>query len=131
MKDIINQLREIRLKKGNVFVAGNGGSSANAEHFTNDLFSKGVKAHCLNSNTSIVTMIANDYGYEYIFSKQLELYYQPDDLVILISCSGTSKNILKVLKGNYKFIKIFGGEGTYGEMESAHSSLLHKISEAI
>ncbi|MFA5036111.1 MAG: SIS domain-containing protein [Candidatus Izemoplasmatales bacterium] len=129
--NIVERIRDARDNHGQVFVCGNGGSSANAEHFTNDLFSKGVKAICLNSNTSIVTMIANDFGYKYVFSKQLELYYNPADLVVLISCSGTSKNILQVLKKDYNFIKIFGGKGTYGDMESAHSALLHKISEAI
>ena len=116
---------------GQVFVCGNGGSSANAEHFTNDLFSKGIRAHCLSSNTSIITMIANDFGYEYIFSNQLSMYANPEDLVILISCSGTSKNILKVLEGGWDVLKIFGGKGTYGDMESAHSALLHKVAEKL
>ena len=114
-----------------VFVCGNGGSAANAEHFTNDLFSKGVKAHCLNSNTSIMTMIANDFGYEYVFSKQLELFFSTGDVVVLVSCSGTSKNILEAMKTCVERIEIFGGKGTYGEMESAHSALLHQISEAL
>jgi len=131
MKETIELLNRAKKNKGQVFVCGNGGSASNAEHFTNDLFSRGIKAHCLNSNTAIITMIANDFGYEYIFSKQLELYSNPGDLVVLISCSGTSKNILEVLKGDYNFIKIFGGGGTYGDKESAHQTLLHKISESL
>jgi D-sedoheptulose 7-phosphate isomerase len=127
--EIVEILKSKRDLGRNVFVCGNGGSAANAEHFTNDLFSKGVKAHCLNSNTSIMTMIANDFGYEQVFSRQLLLYAGKGDLVVLISCSGTSENIKEVLRGDYEVIKIFGGEGTYGDMESAHQALLHKISE--
>ena len=85
-----------RFKTGHtVFICGNGGSATTAEHFTNDLFSKGVRAVCLNSNTSILTMIANDFGYEYVFSKQLEVYAEPEDLLIVISCSGKSENIIR------------------------------------
>jgi len=130
-KDIIHRIREVKSRNDQVFVCGNGGSAANAEHFTNDLFSKGVRAHCLNSNTSIMTMIANDFGYEYVFSKQLWLYHNSGDLVILISCSGTSKNILEVIKDEFNVVKIFGGRGTYGDKESAHSKLLHKIAEEL
>jgi D-sedoheptulose 7-phosphate isomerase len=55
--NLIEQIRNARF----VFVCGNGGSAATAEHLTNDLFSKGIKAICLNSNVSIMTMIANDF----------------------------------------------------------------------
>lgn len=114
-----------------VFICGNGGSAANAEHFATDLFKKGVKAHCLSSNSSILTMIANDYGYENTFSLQLSTYARPGDLVVLISCSGTSPNIVKARGMKLEFIEIFGGEGSYEDMESAHSALLHKVSEAL
>lgn len=129
--EIVEIIKSKRDLKKNVFICGNGGSAANAEHFSNDLFSKGVRAHCLNSNVSITTMIANDFGYGYIFSRQLELYANPGDLVVLISCSGTSPNIVEVIKTMTERVEIFGGKGTYGDMESAHSSLLHKISEAL
>ena len=129
--EIVEILKSKRDLKKNVFVCGNGGSAANAEHFSNDLFSKGVRAHCLNSNTSIMTMIANDFGYDRVFSKQLEVYANEGDLVIMISCSGTSKNIVEVLKIDIEKIEIFGGHGTYGDKESAHQTLLHQISEAL
>jgi phosphoheptose isomerase len=131
VRDIANIIADRRNTGNQVFVCGNGGSSANAEHFTNDLFSKGVKAICLNSNTSVITMIANDFGYEYIFSKQLEVFANPGDLVVLISCSGTSKNIAEVMKMDIGKVDIFSGEGTYGDMESAHQFLLHKVCEEL
>lgn len=127
MKDIIKAIKEARF----VFVCGNGGSAATAEHFTNDLFSKGIKAFCLNSNTSIMTMIANDFGYEYIFSKQLELYANDDDLLVAFSVSGESPNILNAIGGR-EHILIRGEEGeSYQQAEDRHMKLAHKISQAI
>jgi len=131
VEKIVTQIKKRRLLGNHVFVCGNGGSAANAEHFTNDLFSKGVKAHCLNSNTAIITMIANDFGYEYIFSKQLEVFYESGDLVVLISNSGISENIVEAMKLDVSTIRIFGGEGTPGDMENAHQKLLHKVCEML
>jgi len=135
LEEIVKKIKSVRLRNAQVFVMGNGGSSANAEHFTNDLFSKGVRAHCLSSNTSIITMIANDFGYDKIFSHQLEVYANVGDILILISCSGTSENILEAVDlaehMPLEIVKIFGGKGTYGEMESEHLAMLHKIAEAI
>jgi D-sedoheptulose 7-phosphate isomerase len=130
--EIIDIIRSKRDLGKSVFICGNGGSAANAEHFATDLFKKGVRAYCLGSNSSIITMIANDYGYENIFSLQLRIYAKPGDLVVLISCSGTSANIVKARKiSKLEYVEIYGGEGSYEDMESAHSALLHKISEAL
>ena len=133
MKRLIQLIKEARF----VWVCGNGGSAATAEHFTNDLFSKGITAICLNSNTSIMTMIANDFGYEHIFSKQLECYATLDDLLITISCSGTSPNILRALvlaevigMETYSFEK-FKKNRDYGKLENKHLELVHKIKEAL
>ena len=131
-KETADLIKLKRQEKRNVFVCGNGGSAANAEHFSNDLFAKGVRAHCLNSNTSIMTMIANDYGYNEVFSKQVQVLAMPGDLVILLSCSGTSPNIIDVLEKIPTFIekvKIFGGKGSFGDMETEHLDLIHKICE--
>jgi len=114
-----------------VFVCGNGGSSSTAEHFTNDLFSKGIKAICLNSNTSIMTMIANDYGYEYVFSKQLEVLADVRDLLIVFSVSGKSPNILEALKVNIPHIKIFGTSKNFGREEDRHLKIAHQISSRL
>jgi len=120
-----------------VFVCGNGGSASTAEHLTNDLFSKGVKAICLNSNTSILTMIANDFGYEVVFSKQVEILGNADDLLITISCSGTSPNIVNAeliakSKGMnmYRF-DTFKKDRDYGDLEDKHLQLVHKIKKLL
>jgi len=127
MKDIIKSIRNARF----VYVCGNGGSATTAEHFTNDLFSKGIKAICLNSNTSIMTMIANDFGYQYVFSKQLDLFATDEDLLIAFSVSGESPNILEAITFP-NHICIFGEEGeSYADAEDRHLKLAHKISKAL
>ena len=120
-----------------VFVCGNGGSAANAEHFTNDLFSKGIKAICLNSNVSIMTMIANDFGYDQVFSKQLVVYAKPGDLLITLSCSGTSPNIIKALiQANKMGIKTyrldsFKKDRDFEKLENEHLIFAHKVKKAL
>jgi D-sedoheptulose 7-phosphate isomerase len=127
----------VRMKnKQTVFVCGNGGSAATAEHLTNDLFSKGVKAICLNSNVSIVTMIANDFGYNHVFSKQLEVFAEGGDLLIAISTSGLSLNILNAIRTaevmHVKVAKMFGDDyGKIQDMENEHLRLAHKIAESL
>jgi D-sedoheptulose 7-phosphate isomerase len=87
-----------------IFVMGNGGSSATASHFVNDL-AKGIilpghrrfKAIGLSDNTPLLTAWANDSAYEDIFKEQLENFLQPYDVVIGISGSGNSANVLKAI----------------------------------
>jgi phosphoheptose isomerase len=127
IQEIVKKIQGARF----VWVCGNGGSASTAEHLTNDLFSKGIKAICLNSNVSIMTMIANDFGYEYVFSKQLDLYADENDLVIAFSVSGESPNVLNAISGR-KHILIRGEEGeSYQRAEDRHLKLAHKISLAI
>lgn len=144
MKRLLKAIKEARF----VFVCGNGGSSATAEHFTNDLFSKGIRAICLNSNTSIMTMIANDFGYEYVFSRQIELLANADDLLIVFSGSGNSKNIVEALDlapcRTFAILGMNGGEAflsadesivvesdEYGEVEDLHLQIVHAVKEAL
>ena len=130
---IVNLIKKAK----HVYVCGNGGSSATAEHLVNDLFSKGIKATCLNSNTSIMTMIANDFGYGFVFSKQLGIYGKRGDLLITISCSGTSPNVVSAivtakLMGMevYEF-KSFKKDKDYGKLEDRHLQLVHRIKDAL
>ena len=80
-------------KAKRVYVVGNGGSYANSSHIVNDLLSVGIKAFCLDPAT--LTAFANDYGYEYIYSKWLQIVGEEGDLLIALSGSGKSPNILK------------------------------------
>ena len=88
-----------------VFLCGNGGSAANAIHLANDYLygianhgNKGMRVHALTANPAVLTCLANDIGYEQVFSEQLAVQAQPGDLLIVLSGSGNSPNIQAVLK---------------------------------
>ena len=124
--DVINEIMdEITLsqERGNlVYICGNGGSAATASHFCCD-FNKGVSGKtdkntnfiCLSDNIPTMTAIANDISYDEIFSYQLESRIKQGDLLIVISGSGNSKNIVRAMevakeKGN-KIIGLCGYNG--------------------
>ena len=126
------------IKEANfIWIAGNGGSAATAEHFTTDLVKKGYRAISLTSNTSLMTMIGNDYGYEFVFSKQLDVYGSSKDLLVTISCSGTSPNILEVQAvaqrlgiKTYEF-EIFSHDRDYQKLEDEHLQFAHSVIKAL
>lgn len=85
-----------RIKKARrVYIIGNGGSYANAIHIANDLIGCGVRAHTLDPAT--LTAIGNDFGYEHVFSRWLSVFAEPGDLLIALSGSGKSPNILNAI----------------------------------
>jgi D-sedoheptulose 7-phosphate isomerase len=93
------------LKSGNkVLLAGNGGSAADAQHIAAELSGRFVKERkalpgiALTTDTSALTSIANDYGYEHVFSRQVQALANPGDLFIGISTSGNSQGILNALE---------------------------------
>ena len=85
-------------------IAGNGGSAADSQHFAAELIGRykknrrPYKAISLTTDTSVITCIANDFGYEKIFERQLQGLGQKGDSIIAFSTSGNSKNILEALK---------------------------------
>src|ERR1700688_408956 len=96
--EVVNLLREWARRThaaGNKLVfVGNGGSAAIASHMATDYSKNGdVRAMALN-DTSMLTCLGNDLGYDRVFAKQIELYARADDLVVAISSSGRSANIL-------------------------------------
>jgi D-sedoheptulose 7-phosphate isomerase len=127
-------LHAVKSAGNKVWIAGNGGSSATASHFANDLFSVGVPALCLTDNMSLVTMLSNDEGYEYIFSHQLKLLANKDDVVILISTSGLSSNILNArwLWLEHKLVALTGGfGGKFADMTENHINVPSKDPRAV
>lgn len=86
---------------GTIFLFGNGGSAADAQHIAAELIGrfdrerKSLPAVALTVNTSNLTAVANDYGYEHVFSRQLEGLLKKNDLVVAISTSGNSPNVLR------------------------------------
>jgi len=106
---------------GKVVVFGNGGSAADAQHLVGELVGRfklerpALPAIALSTNTSILTAIANDYGYDVVFSRQIEALVTEKDVVIGISTSGRSPNVIEAIKAakkkGAKTIVLTGGKG--------------------
>lgn len=122
INDAMELLKESFELGASVYIFGNGGSAATASHMQND-FNKGISEHtknkfnfvCLNDNVPTIMAIANDIGYDEIFKFQLEGKLKNDDIVIAISGSGNSKNVINAVeyaksKGN-KIIGLTGYDG--------------------
>jgi D-sedoheptulose 7-phosphate isomerase len=92
------------LQKGKILLAGNGGSAADAQHIAGELVSRfafdrpGISAIALTTDTSILTAIGNDYGYETLFARQVQAHGSRGDVFIAYSTSGKSPNILRALE---------------------------------
>lgn len=109
---MIKQLLADIKRGGRVYIIGNGGSYANAMHICNDLLSVGVRAYTLDAG--ILTAWANDYGYRYIFSFWLKVVGEKDDVLIALSGSGESENIVNALE-------------TAGEIGMKHHLITHYL----
>ncbi|MCX5713639.1 MAG: D-sedoheptulose 7-phosphate isomerase [Candidatus Omnitrophica bacterium] len=118
----ISQLFIDCLKKGGkVIIFGNGGSASDSQHIAAELVGRFKKeraplpAIALTVNTSIITAIANDYSYDFIFSRQIEALGQKNDLVVGISTSGKAKNVAAGLRQAKKMgletVALTGGDG--------------------
>ncbi len=128
LRTAIGQIVEITelaidcLKKGGkIILFGNGGSASDSQHIAAELVGRfkrdrpGLAALALTTNTSILTAVANDYGYELTFAKQIEALANKNDLVIGISTSGKAKNvscgIKQAKKMGIKTVALTGGDG--------------------
>lgn len=144
-----------------VFVCGNGGSASLSQHFAVDLGvgtskvtgERGIKISDLTSNAAIVTATANDKSYNHVFEEQLKLSAYPMDILIAISSSGKSENIIRAVqharKNEITTIGITGFDGgslkdivdysihvetrigEYGRVEDIHSFVLHLITNLV
>tara|TARA_B100000131_G_C17906471_1_gene528591 strand:+ start:75 stop:656 length:582 start_codon:yes stop_codon:yes gene_type:complete len=106
---------------GKLIIFGNGGSAADAQHFSTELTvrlkknRKALAAISLSTDTSAITAIGNDFNFKKIFSRQIEALCNDNDLIIPISTSGNSQNIIEALKyAKYRKIKTFGILGNNG-----------------
>jgi len=105
LNQALNLLTEAFENGNTVYVFGNGGSAATASHFQND-FNKGISEHtkkkfnflCLNDNIATVMAVANDIGYDEIFRFQLRGHLKPGDLILAISGSGNSRNVINAVE---------------------------------
>jgi len=152
--EIIQKFRTAWMEDRQVFVFGNGGSAANASHFVTDLgkgasdkMSKPFRCLSLNDNTPWMTAIGNDYSYDEVFSRQLINFARPGDLVLTMSVSGNSPNLVTAVEwakkhGVYTIALVGGKRGKlseiadfvvvadsthYGRVEDVHMGICHMI----
>lgn len=125
--DEVSQLCTSIYKNGNkTLFAGNGGSAADSQHIAAEFVSRfyfdrpGIPSIALTTDTSIITAIGNDYGYEELFARQIQALGNEGDMFFAISTSGNSKNIIKgILKAKQKNIITVGFTGeSGGKMDS-------------
>jgi D-sedoheptulose 7-phosphate isomerase len=93
------------IQRGNkILCCGNGGSASDAQHFAAELVGRYVKerpgmpAICLNTDTSALTAIGNDYGYDQVFARQIQALGQANDVLLAITTSGNSENIIRAIE---------------------------------
>ncbi|MGJ8619974.1 MAG: SIS domain-containing protein [Methylophilaceae bacterium] len=106
---------------GKILLMGNGGSAADSQHIAAEIVGrfkkerKGLAAIALTTDTSILTSVGNDYGYDYIFARQIEALCRPEDLVIGITTSGNSANVVNAIEAAKKTgattVGLTGGTG--------------------
>ena len=156
IEKFVEVLLQARERESSIFFIGNGGSAATASHFANDIaigtrtYEKPFRAISLCDNQAVITAIANDDGYEKIFSQQLQVLLKKQDVVIAISASGNSPNLLDAIDTAKEMsaitvgISAFDGgkmkemvdisvhvpteKGEYGPAEDAHMVLDHLVS---
>jgi D-sedoheptulose 7-phosphate isomerase len=157
---VVQRLRAARDRGATIFLAGNGGSAATASHWVNDL-GKATKVSgraplrvmSLNDNMSWLTALANDEGYERVFAGQLENFARPGDVLVVISASGNSANLVHAVElararglVSIGFLGFDGGvlkdrvdeclwlpteKGAYGLVEGSHAMLCHILTACL
>ena len=152
IQELVNIFSRHKEKGSHVFFIGNGGSSAIASHMTADFMKNGgMNTYSLYDN-AVTTCMGNDYGYESIFSRPMQFLVREDDLVIAISSSGNSSNIVNAIQvakeKKAEVITLTGFEPTnkakqmgdvnvyvpcnkYGIVESIHNLILQQIVDVI
>lgn len=156
IEQFVETLLDARSRGSTIFFIGNGGSAATASHFANDIaigtrtYDKPFRVISLCDNPSIITAIANDDGYDKIFSQQLRILLKKGDVVVAISASGNSPNLIEAIDlakkmGNVTVgLSAFDGgkmkemvdvsvhvpteKGEYGPAEDAHMVMDHLVS---
>jgi D-sedoheptulose 7-phosphate isomerase len=154
VEKVIQKFQKALAEDRQIFVFGNGGSAANASHFITDLgksssdkMYKRFRCLSLNDNVAWMTAIGNDYRFEDVFKRQLENYARPGDLVMVMSVSGNSPNLVTAIEwcaaNGVETIALVGGKKGalsklatevividshhYGMVEDAHMNICHMI----
>ena len=140
INEVVEVLHEARLEKRHIFVMGNGGSASTASHMVCDLAKNTrmdgiphVRISEITDNSAIMTAYANDEGYENVFVNYLANFVEPNDIVIGISTSGKSPNVLRAIEYSNKVnaitIGLTGFDG--GQLQSLASMNIHVPSDCI
>ena len=160
VRGVVRLLNDSRERGATIYIAGNGGSASTASHWVNDL-GKATKREgkppmrvmSLSDNVSWLTALANDEGYDRIFAGQLENFAKAGDVLIVISASGNSRNLIEAVElartRGVKTVALLGFDGgvlkdkvdeclwlptekgTYGLVEGAHSVLCHVLTKCL
>lgn len=152
VEELINKLKDCLSNDSQIFVIGNGGSAANASHFVTDLgkgssdaVGKRFRCMSLNDNIAWLTALGNDYSYADVFQNQISNFARPGDLLVVLSVSGNSPNVVKAIlwaKNNgIKTLALAGGQcgkiteisdesliidsKHYGHVEDAQMTIAH------
>ena len=155
---IVEILLDAYEKEKNILIMGNGGSGSTASHFACDInkgcsmdLEKKFKVYCLNDNIPTMLAFANDVSYEAVFEEQMKSFFTPGDIVIGISGSGNSENVLRAMRyANGNRGKTIGFSGFSGgklsslahisfvaeiddmqKVEDIHMALVHMIMQAV
>lgn len=156
LQKVVDILESARKNERTIYICGNGGSAATASHFACDLTAntytegqKPIRAISLSDNISALSAIGNDLSYEKVFSEQLKRLIKPNDILIVISASGNSENLIHAVKyakeKSAKTVAIVGFDGgelaklsdqcvcistepkEYGPAEDGHTVICHLI----
>ena len=157
LHDCVARMRSVFASGGRVFICGNGGSAADAQHFAAELTGRfeqercGYPAVALTTDSSALTAIGNDFGFEAIFSRQLQALGRPGDLLLAISTSGHSPNIVQAVdfarSQRIQTVGLLGRDGgrlagmvdlplivaakRTARIQEAHSMILHLLCELL
>lgn len=122
LEPIVRAMRRCLKEGGTLFFAGNGGSAADAQHLVAEYVvryhsgqNRGIRAIALTTDTSVLTAASNDFGFEMVFARQLEVLARPGDVLVVHSCSGNSANIVKAVERARELevvtVAMLGGDG--------------------
>lgn len=156
VKRVVDCFLKARRTDKTIFFAGNGGSASTASHFAQDMGEvgrkirgKGFRTQSINDNVSALTAISNDYSYDNVFSMQIQYSFDEGDVLVVISASGNSPNVIKAIElakqkggSTVALVGFDGGrlaqicdhvvhiqskKGEYGPVEDIHLILNHMI----
>jgi len=152
LHEILNILLICRDRFGTAYIAGNGGSAAIASHAVIDFLNMAKMKATAMLDPAVTTCLSNDYGYEYVYAKQLARFIQSEDVLIAISSSGNSKNIINavdVAKNQGATVITLSGftennvlrqighynlwlnSKEYGQVEIGHAFILHYLTDRL